>query len=645
MFKETLTRSKYLMILHTVLLLLATTIPTLNILQRMEDRISDYDINSIISGLTMSNITVFTSVVISVITIIYMFSYLFKFNSVQFYNSLPYKRECIYFTKFTAGLVSVIIPLVITFLANSMLFSAAGLGRYFSYTLLLKGLGIAVLSYLSVMSLGAFAASVSGCQFAVLIVMGFVYLVYPASIFGVMASVSEWFENLTLEFNFEICKYFFPPSLIYDSSAALWGEMYDSSVTWQGAVYTFIFSAVFFAAGLICYKFRKSENTQKFFAFTKIGSVLKYYVSAVGSLCFGAMFLSMSYGDIKWLGFIGYMLTLFIVFSAMQAIFEKNMRLMFKNIKNFAVFAGIWMVMLIVVLSGAVSNIKPSAIGCSEIRLYVASESYNLRDRENIERAIDFFNKNGDEEENSYMSIEINPNNPFFTLSFHTSLKEDEANTLKEEIFNSKEYPSIVERTLDSDWNYLSINGAVFSMEYMERNDKLDEIFETLKSEIGQYDYKTAKSSGIYATIRIRIRNRGYDTWDVNIYNCYKNTVEKLAENRLDAEDFGSLEVTFEGRTIFETDKFEEADVILRSAGGESYEWPTVEIKAFTMGSTYELNIAYDILSDEAKALINPEKKSVDELFLREITEEDITATKEIIEKASETAEVMTKTN
>ena len=559
---ETVRQYKYLMVLHTILLFLVTTMPGYISIQNMLDTlarggaVSDYAIESIAHSLTGTNPLMFLAV-LGVPTIVgaCVFSHLFKPNATEFYNSMPYTRECVYISKFASEIILCVIPMIVVFGLNSVLYAANSLGRYgdvFPYWQMLSGWGDVVFAYVIVLALGAFAASLSGNAFAMGIVMAFCALVYPATTLSVMWACDAWISKFDIYFNYAL-EYIFPPLMLI-----IW--RLDGSVRTIGAdIYAALYATAFFAVGLFCYKARKSENTKNFFAFKKVGSFLKYYVSLVGSLVFGTIFFVAGDANVL-IGYVGYILMLFILFSAMQAIFDKNMRGMFKNMKRFAVFALIWAAALIIPMSGVISDYVPKAKSVSSIEVYDNGLDIDVKERGSIDKIMALAEKEESEQPaDQYLYPSLMFKNPLFYGRVSLQMTEEEYEDLEEVIFNSSDYKDRVKKILASNYETAQIekcftiisaekgesalpestvSGAYESYErYGIPTEQYEKFREILAEEIDKYDYKTARSSGAFAELSQSTAYKDarrvdyYSYENIIIYNCYEKSVEYLEEN------------------------------------------------------------------------------------------------------------------
>ncbi len=532
MFFETLKQSKYLMILHTIVLFLVSTLPAIievnNLRMRMEkEPLLNYSyayntISDFLSGQTI--FIALVSVAICTISAIFIYNYLFKTTSVQFYSAMPIKRESMYISKFLSGMVSWIIPLVLICAVNAIIYFGYGLEEFFEISLIFKGFATALLSYFAMWSVAVFAVSVSGNFFAALIVIGVVFLIYPASTITVMGTVQSFFENISINFNYNVV-YIFPPVLpalddLYGISKMVTGDI----------IYTAVYSVVFFVLGLIFYKFRKNEHTSNFFAYKWIGIFFKYYATLLASLLFGALFFDIS--NNVFTAYIGYILIGFIVFIVLQAIFEKNFKSMFSNIKYFAIYMAIICIAVYYPITNReeISKKMPNPENIKTLEVNMSLDNLELSDPQNIAAALSLYEsatQNQDTDKHfCWVSVEIK-NNPLFSVhhSPNNWAAKEQINLFLERVYDTREYQDQKAKAIDNVTN-IDFVQKIMTIYNDERvlSQKSRELLKIYKKDFINYSYSDIKDSGLYASIAT-------DNGEFFVYNCYLDTVEYLKNN------------------------------------------------------------------------------------------------------------------
>jgi len=550
LFKESLKQQKYLMILHTILLFMITTLPALVIYNNSleyNEVLETYDARSItqmLSGFNPYMMMLLT--VAAVVTSIFCFNYLYKHQAVQFYHSMPHTRECIYISKFLSGVVSMLLPIIFIYAVNSIVYTAYGLNEFQPIGIMVNGLFTVMLLYICVFAVASFAAAVSGNFFAQLIMTAFVFLVYVASTMVIDASFQVWFQSLTIRFNYNEA-YLFPPLVLVNGTLHL-----------AECIFVICYTIFFFAAGLILFKFRKSESTGNFFAYKVVSVFLKYYVAFFASLLFGALFIAVGNGNM-FISYIGYILTAFVVFIALQGIFGKSFKSMFTNMKSFVVFA----VVICIVVSIPITmhehfdnNIpEASNVDKLEVRMYNHgySNEYVFEDYNNIAETLKLFSYNEKQpdaeakpqkrrfiiERGTTGHIEINPDSKLYTFSYSRDyISNENYEKWFSKIYDTKEYKDYIidcfefrDRIVNGNITVESFHAGLSKHRTLYLDESSDSIakenYEKLKNAfIKDFDactYEDISNSYVYAVFSVR-------STTLKIYKCYEATVKVLDE-------------------------------------------------------------------------------------------------------------------
>ena len=255
-------QNKHIMILHTILLFLTTTLPSIVIYSGIHERYTDNSYsymrngyNEIFDFLSFSTpYQMLITVAVAIITSFCCYSYLNSSKSLIFHNSMPYKRSNMYFTRFLSGLIQLALPVIIIFAVNSAMYFGYDVSRYSSYgeysTMLTNAL-VCLFMYALTFSVGAFTANISSNVFAQGISMLFVFLSYILSIAILAGSMDVWFETYYIQLDFD-ARYIFPPSII----AA-------GKFTTEVLIYDICYFVLFAALGCVAAVKRATESTDR----------------------------------------------------------------------------------------------------------------------------------------------------------------------------------------------------------------------------------------------------------------------------------------------------------------------------------------------------------------------------------------------
>lgn len=512
---ETVKEFKYVMIIHAAALAVFSTLP--GVFNRF---VGEYFI-------TFDNPLIFImALIFPTITALGVFSYLFRSNAAAFYNSMPYTRCAMYLSKYAAGLIICLLPLVFIFAANSVLYVIYGVGKNDAtlYGDMLLGLGKTALSYISVLSLGAFAASVSGSVVAALCMSGALTLGKTLAVVSLFFSFNMWFDDIFINAS----GFGFPPTNFFIISA------FENKVMESGEyVHAFLYAAIFFAAGLAFYIIRKAER-RGFYAFTWVNVCFKYAVSMIFSLVLGYVFLSASDKNVL-IGYIGYTMTLFIVFYAVQAAQSGGFKGIFKNIRSFAIFAAVWLAVVAIPLNLPIERIILDMPVRGEVSFdYAFAEGMKFRSKEirdilnsnppSAAREVFKISRNGiiihgdTSEIESFTETLIKT--PDFTITAEKMRKCGE-DTVVEWIEGSEEYRKNVLDFLSPEKPHVMMWVNIYRDNVNVNLSSDGEFVKLLREDIENHTYEEYKEGEVF----------GWAETDDNIifiYDCYEDTINYI---------------------------------------------------------------------------------------------------------------------
>lgn len=536
LFRESFKQQKYIMILHTIMLFVVTTLPALVAKNNMDTAMSrasvDYsymlrDIAMYLSGMNPAMMLLLTAA--SAVTAMWIFGYLYKRSSMQFYNSMPHTRECVYISRLLSGIAALILPLILVYAVNSVVYNAVGAAGAIEGLSMFKSFFKIVLYYCCVYSVFCFGASVAGNYFAQAVAAAFVFLVYIVSTGIFYVAVQAWFTRLSIRFYYEAA-YIFPPLLLADS--------YGAAASVFNYVYTVIYTLVFMFLGLVLYKFRKSENTGKFFAYGAISVFLKYYTTFFAAMLAGAFMAEMSNNN-PALTFFGYILGAFLCFIIVQAVFERNFKAMFSNMKRLAVYAVIICAVLAAptVAPGLFEGNVPSADKVKEISVSANNyngyyASYNFKDKKNIASALKLLTYKDEEDAAADADITVDPNNKLFswTYSANGQISKKHYDEYMKNIYDTDEYKNLMlEKIKDdfSEYGWIEISKhsttGIDKQAGSVRLNNIKAVTESLRKDYVNHSYSDIYGKSVFCVIR-------YNGVTFNVYDNYTDTVALVKE-------------------------------------------------------------------------------------------------------------------
>ena len=638
--KEDLKQNKYFMIIHTIILFLVSTLPALLIINNYNNFNMQVNLlRDIYETLTMgTSFTFFIVCLIGTITATISFSYLFSTKSVIFYHAMPHKRETIFISKIISGIVSIIIPVLIVCIVNMIIYLSCGFFKDVSFKYYLISYLDIILMYVFTFSVSAFAASLSSNVFAQYLVIGFIYLVYPVTSLVIMGFV-EGFTN-TFEFMpplFEKPQYLFPPMELLSNISFDFNDIFLTRFkidVWL-CVYTLVISLVFLTASVLIYRKRKTENTNKFVAFNFLKLFLKYYITSCVAVGVSIIFYMIT--DASVFGaIIGLVIGSFIVFNVLEAIFEKSVKSMFKNIKGFLVTTVILCV-AVFVCSSAIkkydkqfpTNVKTIEFTQFPTHLHEVNDVV-LKDANNVKHATEFLNyiaKKEDVEHSyrNYITVTCDKYKFWgFKRHFYNATNEEIADFISK-IYDSKEYKENLVNFGDGDINHLHFNDekakyanmligySGYDEKQKDGDERCFKVINALKNDIVKYSYEETKNSDTEFKISFGVDGKSFY---MDVKECYKETLDALSENGfLMGENESIVKMAF---VNYETDGEEfdanygvEDDLILKemlNQPSRSQHWDEKRILVrfyYPSGiCAYSMEYMFDNLPENAKKYI-----------------------------------------
>lgn len=616
-FWESVKKSRHLMILHTIALLIVTTLPAYmtfwSYRDHFTDKPSEMELELITQSLSGFSTAMFiVAIVIVVMSVSNEFGYLFKSNSVQFYNGMPYSRSCMYISKLTANLVSLLVPFTGVFAVNLATYYWMGLYDEGPGINILPLMGCVCMSYVVLLCMMTFAASVAGNFFAMLFAGGFSALWGAASAVAIYIFTAVWNPGFVVmpRNNFE---YFFTPSVIFCTDIE-----YRTAPVWL--ILSAVNIVVFFILGLMCYRWRKSENTNKFFVFDHLAVFFKYYVSFIGAMGLGP--IAGETAGSPLLIIIGYAVVFVLMYSVLQAVFDKSMQSLFKDMATPVLVSVVFAVLLIPCVFDFVSIGSVPAFLCNSVTVDTGETEFEVHDENSIKEIMQCIKSVG----SSYVGCSVDIGNPFVYVDITAYIEKEDYEKLSDTILSSEEYKKALTELLDEGYE-----GTWYAAGQELYNVSDKELYECLKRDIEKYDYNTAKESGVFATWRPDTYSKSYLEWHnrlgqwncIRIYNCYEETVNFLLENTWLDENSEIWDRLYIEGTAWDSVKFYETGdrtiikKILQSSGryeGATGGSVTVHVENDEYGRKDDIYTDYYGFSEEVRNIINPQGLSYEAL-------------------------------
>ena len=329
---------------------------------------------------------------------IVMFSYLHNKKAVNFYHSLPVKREAHLLSSVAVSAAYYLISLFSCIFVTVLIMLGSGIGGAlvptaircflfnFSYFLFI----------LAFFALFAVICGNSGAHF-IFSVIGLIFV--PAV------------HSLTIEFltigqtNLDTSNLYTDRMFGFESPAAFYFKISKNMISaGTGRFLLFVFGFILAAAAILfisilIYRKIGSEDSGRPIFFRRLGTVLKYVLAYAVMLGTGMLAYELTYSKLgNFLGFvIGSLIFGFLAFAVINVIFECNKKKFFSGMRGFAILFAVFIVVFSFSFFDPFKfNEKiPSASSLESITVKRNGESVFISDREDIEKIVDFA-KNAD---------------------------------------------------------------------------------------------------------------------------------------------------------------------------------------------------------------------------------------------------------
>ena len=545
LFKESLKQNRHIMIMHIILLLLATILPAQMAITDLAESVKEFA-PSIITYRAeytyyISGFSVFAMMVMCLSTFATMsFSYLYNTRSTIFYGALPYKKGTMFTARYLSGIISLLIPVLICYIINAFVFlnhnEFLGGVNFWWYT---QNWLFVALTYILIYSLCTFAASLSCNVFAQLIIMGALILVYPSVVFILSETVNVMFKTYMIDYKLNAF-YLWPPF-----ATVFHGSDINFTITSLIAIAECI---VLSGLGYLAYIKRRAEKVNNFFAYSSITGILKYFITFLCSAGFGLLLAAINRGN-NAIAYVGYIIFGFVGYAIIQMIFEKSPKAMFKNMKGFVIF----LVVISLIASIPVFDIlglekkMPNAENLKKVtitKIDSASSYWHggteiiLTEPESIKAACDLFASGKQELPRYGRQLRLTSDNSIFIRRTDNLTIEETVNFLKS-VYDNNDYKEAIKikedafDRFDTDLRYrFHVNkNAFYGRKDVDNIDILNKLVETFNQDLYNTKAEDIDFTEVYALINI-------PSGDVAVFKEYTNTVKLLEDEFIVKPDY-----------------------------------------------------------------------------------------------------------
>lgn len=495
------------------------------------------------------------TLIIALFFSIVMFSYLHNKKAVNFYHSLPVKREAHLLSSVAVSAAYYFISLFSCLFVTVLIMLGSGIGGAlvptaircflfnFSYFLFISAF----------FALFAVICGNSGAHF-IFSVIGLIFV--PAV------------HSLTIEFltigqtNLDTSNLYTDRMFGFESPAAFYFKISKNMISaGTGRFLLFVFGFILAAAAImfisiLIYRKIGSEDSGRPIFFHRLGTVLKYVLAYAVMLGTGMLAYELTYSKLgNFLGFvIGSLIFGFLAFAVINVIFECNKKKFFSGMRGFAILFAVFIVVFSFSFFDPFKfNEKiPSVSSLESITVKRDGESVFISDREDIEKIVDFV-KNADGGERFSITYEYKSGS---RLTKYYSLPSND------EIFGILSGKN----TLKSTWAYVKDNKEnidAMSISYIkpffERDDML---LECIDMDIEKAASSSSGKALYNVCIRILTDNGNYCNMCFAVTEDMENTLSYLKQKFGTSSSFKELSESVDYVCITVNNDYENGHII-----------------------------------------------------------------------------------
>lgn len=495
------------------------------------------------------------TLIIALFFSIVMFSYLHNKKAVNFYHSLPVKREAHLLSSVAVSAAYYLISLFSCLFVTVLIMLGSGIGGAFVPTAIRCFLfNFSYFLFISAFfALFAVICGNSGAHF-IFSVIGLIFV--PAV------------HSLTIEFltigqtNLDTSNLYTDRMFGFESPAAFYFKISKNMISAGTGRFLLFVSCFILAAALILfisiliYRRVRSEDSGRPIFFRRLGTVLKYVLAYAVMLGTGMLAYELTYSKLgNFLGFvIGSLIFGFLAFAVINVIFECNKKKFFSGMRGFATLFAVFIVVFSFSFFDPFKfNEKiPSVSSLESITVKRDGESVFISDREDIEKIVDFV-KNADGGERFSITYEYKSGS---RLTKYYSLPSND------EIFGILSGKN----TLKSTWAYVKDNKEnidAMSISYIkpffERDDRL---LECIDMDIEKAAAPSTGKALYNVCIRILTDNGNYLNMSFAVTEDMENTLSYLKQKFGTSSSFKELSESVDYICITVNNDYENGHII-----------------------------------------------------------------------------------
>lgn len=252
------------------------------------------------------------------------FGYLFSKKKVDFFHSLPVKRETLFAVRYINGVLIYLVPYLVMILVSFAIIALSGNFAWAVVTVTAKGLLVHLLGYLTIYTMLVLCVTfvgnivvffaVSGWTFGITLVTVLIYSWFEEQFFDTFSYMGDVYTERIHALRF-LCPGYFYAMAVSDVSVSL--LLQQLAFTVVAAIIT-----------LLIYRVRSSEGAGKAIAFPLLKPVIRISVELLAGALMGMMFFNMADNSRSFPGWMLFGIVLGVVLSHMlvQSIFHFDVR-------------------------------------------------------------------------------------------------------------------------------------------------------------------------------------------------------------------------------------------------------------------------------------------------------------------------------
>ncbi len=252
------------------------------------------------------------------------FGYLFSKKKVDFFHSLPVKRETLFVVRYINGVLIYLVPYFAMMLVSFVMIAVSGNFKAVVFTIAFKGLAVHLLGYLMIYTILILCVTfvgnivvffaVSGWTFGITLVTVLIYSWFEEKFFDTFSYMGDIYTERIHALRFLCPGYFYVKAVEQATVSLLLQQL--------------AFTAVVAVITLLVYRARPSDGAGKAISFPILKPVIRLSVEFLAGALMGMMFYNMADGRQGFPGWMLFGIVLGVVLSHMliQSIFHFDVR-------------------------------------------------------------------------------------------------------------------------------------------------------------------------------------------------------------------------------------------------------------------------------------------------------------------------------